>query len=144
MIGFDEAQLRIDLPEAPLPMAIDFAGLAAVAIALDGMVTTTLEHKLFKSGRLDVTLPFRLEPGMVITISGAAAKSVVVQEGANFLLAASRFSIEAAFDPKLLGSNTQKTLQLDLTMGNAIVGQGAAAVPIGMEPTDAHGEFDVD
>jgi len=51
---------------------------------------------------------------------------------------------EAAFDPALLGPGPHTALELDVTMGNAIVGQGSAAVQIKMEPTGGHVEFDAD
>ena len=44
--------------------------------------------------------------------------------------AAGRFSIEALFDGKMLGPKAHRVIEIELTMGNAIIARGSATIPI--------------
>lgn len=131
-IGHDETNLRIFYKGAALPFTVNFGNLAAVQFNADETVTTSLVHDLHADdSRLDVTLPFRLDPTMTITFSGSVNGTVNVVEDVNYFSEGGKYEVKALFNPTTFGlsaSSTPRELSLYMRLGSSPYTEGTASV----------------
>ncbi len=125
-IGGTETTLQIETSSSTGAFTVMVNG-TVIEYDADRNVSANVDFEPYKDDNKKVffTLPYQLQPDMVVNVSGSVTDSVVV--GDHFDEGTVKFKLEALFDPALFpnaGGTVPETLEVFLALGDTVFAVG--------------------